>query len=280
MSTPRRNRIVPIVAATIAVVVIGVGLLVAFAARDEGDQSTSAASLPATSLPSTSVATSATVAADRPCPNPEAGYSNHCLGALEPGTYQTTTFEPSFTYTVPAGWWNTQDTPGNYLLLPPGESLSTFGVDQADFIGVFASVAAPAGCQEYPDPSVPSTVEGYVGWLRAQPTLVVSEPTPVVVGGLDGTQVDVALSDAAACVDPDSGEAYQPVLIGTNSSLLGYEPGKRSDRVDSDTRVRLVLFDRPNGELMVIELVDTDSIGDDSWWTTATEITDTLLFEP
>ena len=224
--------------------------------------------------------TSAAQPADRPCPNPDGGFLNHCLGALDPGTYRTTTFEPSFRYTVPAGWWNIQDTSGNYVLLPPGESLSSFDMGVSDYIGVYASVAAPAGCDVYPDSSVVTTVQAYVGWLQEQPSLLVSEPTPIVVGGLNGTQVDVSLSNGPACSDPDVTGAFLPVLIGTNSSLLGYESGERSDRVDAGTRFRLILFDRPDGTLMVIELADTGNEGDDSWWTTAAEITNTFEFEP
>jgi hypothetical protein len=272
-----RTRWLTLAAAVLAA--IGVGLLVQLALRDVGEKPPI---VPTTNPPQTSAPTPSpiTAAPDRPCPNPDGGYLNHCLGALDPGAYRTTTFEPSFRYSVPAGWWNVEDTSGNYVLLPSGESLSRFRSGMSDYVGVYSSVAAPAGCDEYPDSSIATTVQAYLGWLEAQPSLVVSAPKPVVVGGLDGTQVDVSLSSEPACSDPDVVGPFMPVLLGTNTSLLGYEPGKRSDRVDSNTRLRLILFDRP-GTLMVIELADTQNLdGDDGWWTTAAEITTTFEFDP
>ena len=273
-----RMRRLLLVAALIAAV--GLGFLVQFARRDAADNTpavTVTSPPPTTSPPSSTP----TTVADRDCPNPEGGFSNHCLGALDPGTYRTTTFEPSFTFTVPAGWSNIQDTAGNYVLLPPDESLSGFGSGTSDYIGVYASVAAPAGCDEYPDTSVATTAQAYVEWLRAQPSLVVGVPTPVVVGGLDGTQIDVRPSDQPACSSPGVQHDYRPILIGTNASLLGYEAGHRGDRVDANTRYRLIVFDRPDGTLMVIELADTgNDDGTDSWWTTAADVTNTFEFEP
>ncbi len=114
-----------------------------------------------------------------------------------------------------------EDNSGNYLLLPPGEDLATFHTGVSDYIGVYASVAAPDGCKETPDPSVGTTAQDYVGWLQQQPSLIVSEPKPILVGGLSGTQVDVSLSKGPACSDPDVAGAFKPVLLGTNTSLLG-----------------------------------------------------------
>ncbi len=47
------------------------------------------------------------------CPNPHGG---SCLGNLDPGTYSTSVFDPKITYTVPAGWTNFEDLPGNFWL--------------------------------------------------------------------------------------------------------------------------------------------------------------------
>ena len=58
---------------------------------------------------------------ERPaCPNGEGGA---CLGRLSAGTYRTTVFSPGITYRVPKGWQNLEDTPGNFLLVPPGQEL-------------------------------------------------------------------------------------------------------------------------------------------------------------
>jgi hypothetical protein len=44
-----------------------------------------------------------------------------CLEAIDAGTYTTTTFQPSITYTVPDGWLNREDLPGNFLLHLDGD---------------------------------------------------------------------------------------------------------------------------------------------------------------
>lgn len=74
------------------------------------------------------------------CPNPE---GHACLGPIAAGTYSTSVFRPQITYTVPAGWSNLEDTPGNFLLVPPGFDLPGVNRGTSDFIGIYASVAAP-----------------------------------------------------------------------------------------------------------------------------------------
>lgn len=80
--------------------------------------------------------------AQRPsCPNGDGG---DCLGPLSAGTYTTVTFHPRITYTVPAGWSNFEDLPGNFLLVPPGGTLTGVNDNTSDFVGVYASIAADA----------------------------------------------------------------------------------------------------------------------------------------
>ena len=273
----RRALAVGLVAAVIVALVLVLGLQLAGRRVDHKAPAVSPTNPPPTSAAQSSVVTTAV---DTPCPNSDGGYLNHCLGALDPGISRTRTFEPSFSYTVPAGWWNMEDEPGNYLLLPPGGDLANYRTGVGDYLGVYASVAAPAGCQPIPDTSVATTVQAYVDWLQHQASLIVSEPKPIAIGGLSGTQVDVSLSNGPACSDPDVAGAFMPMLIGTNTSLLGSESTHWTHRVDASTRFRLNLFDRPDGTLMVIELADAAHHGgDDSWWTTAAEITNTFAFD-
>lgn len=100
---------------------------------------------PSSSSPAPSTTTSAstpssTTSEPPPCPNPE---GQACLGALQSGTYTTTVFQPQLTYTVPAGWSNLEDTPGNFLLVPPHFTLAGVNAGTSDFIGIYTSVAAP-----------------------------------------------------------------------------------------------------------------------------------------
>ena len=75
------------------------------------------------------------------CPNSEGG---QCLGKLKAGTHKTVVFRPTLTYTVPAGWTNFEDTPGNFLLVPARGALPGVNAGTSDFIGVYTSVAAEA----------------------------------------------------------------------------------------------------------------------------------------
>jgi hypothetical protein len=260
-----------VVAAVAASFVAGV-VVIALTQSGADDQQPTG---PAPDLPPTSPAPAATpsTVADWECPNPERNYVNYCRGALDPGTHETWAFQPSFAFTVPDGWSNLEDKSGSYLLLPPGADWDGYKAGTSDYLAVYSSVAAPAGCEEYPDPSVATTTAAYIGWLGQQPTLAVGVPEPLMIGGLTGTQVDVALSAGPACSDPDIADAYAPVFIGTNASRV-------RQRVHPGERLRLQLFDRPDGTLMVIAIADVpDSTSPVDGWTAAAEITDTFRFD-
>ena len=120
------------------------------------------------------------VGAQQTCPNPEGG---SCLGTLRPGTYTTRAFAPAITYTVPGGWTNGEDLPGNFLLQREGDNR---------YIGIFRDVNAPLACLEAFDPAVAQSVKEYTRWLRRHPLLRVTPPVAVSIGGLHGVYVDIS----------------------------------------------------------------------------------------
>jgi hypothetical protein len=140
------------------------------------------------------------------CPFPSGG---KCLGPIPSGTYTTTTFQPSITYTVPEGWVNGEDLPGNFLLQLERDPR---------YLGIYRNVAAPFECQERPDPSTEHTVEGITAWLTSHPGLVTTEPTPVTVGGLHGVYLDIALDPSWTKKCPFSSGPVVPFIIGTPPS--------------------------------------------------------------
>ncbi len=78
-----------------------------------------------------------------------------CRGPLAPGTYASSEFETPFRYTVPEGWANDEDLPGNFLLLPPSGDLPGVNNDTSEFIGLYDGVApASANCDEAPEPDI------------------------------------------------------------------------------------------------------------------------------
>jgi hypothetical protein len=137
-------------------VVVCVGLLVVLvtACRDAGTAgATSDGEGTAPSLPQT-------VGADPGYDCPEHGGT--CLGPLAAGTYATQVFGPRIVYTVPEGWTNGEDLPGNFLLQMEGDDR---------YLGIYRNVAAPDGCDEWPLGGVGRDVDDLVAWLTDHPGL-------------------------------------------------------------------------------------------------------------
>lgn len=180
--------------------------------------------------PSTEVAESPSLestsaAADSPkpaegetgCPNSHGG---ECLGDLDPGTYSTSVFEPAITYTVPDGWTNFEDLPGNFWLFLQEDTDAQGTALGGSYLGIFQNVRAAAiDCAEAGQEGVGLTPEEMVAWYQSVPGLVVSEPLPVRIGGLEGIQIDLALApDFDACdYGPYTGI---PLIIGNGVSSV------------------------------------------------------------
>jgi hypothetical protein len=143
------------------------------------------------------------------CPNSHGG---NCLGPIPAGTYTTTTFQPSITYTVADGWINGEDLPGNFLLQLDGDPR---------YVGIYRNIAAPFECEEHPDPDVDRSVEAISNWLTSHPGLVTTEPQAISIGGLDGVYVDISLDPSWTTTCPYSGgEPIVPFIIGGGPSSL------------------------------------------------------------
>lgn len=155
-----------------------------------------------------------TASSQAACPSPHGGV---CLGLLAAGTYRTRAFERGLSYTVPDGWSNLEDLPGQVLLLPPGRSVDGVDAGTADYLGVYDGVAvAAADCSPRPEPGVGSGAEGVATALRERPGLEVSPAQEVTVGGLRGLVVDISLVEGtrAGCV-VEGGLRIVPLVIGT-----------------------------------------------------------------
>lgn len=194
---------------------VGISLLVVVLTIASCGSSTKSASNPTPSSPTT------TTTAPPKCPNPEGGSRNTCLGTVAAGTYTTKTFTPQLTYTVPDRWQNFEDLTGNFLLVPPGSSLEGVNAATSDYIGVYTSIRAPAGCSGKQDPTIPGTIAAYVDWVTKVPGLTVSAPKPVTVGGLSGSVLDITVApDFLQHACNDRGDRFIDVLVGTAPSSL------------------------------------------------------------
>jgi hypothetical protein len=217
------------------------------AASDPASSTAPATNASPSGAAASSPAASATPeATKRPCPNPE---GEACLGTLAAGTYTTRVFQPTITYTVPAGWKNYEDTPGNFLLVPPRGNLPGVNGGTSDFIGIYTSVAAPNGCEDGTAQGVLATPAGYRSWAVRQPGFRNPRFRSVSVGGLSGVVADLRLPRgwSKTCIYSD-GLPVQPMITGLGVSSLDHNvlPGQVT---------RLYLLDYLEGAL-AIEVVD------------------------
>lgn len=136
-----------------------------------------------------------------------------CLGDLAAGTYRTSRFAPEVEYTVPAGWTNSQDLPGNVLLQPAG--------GDERYVGIFRDATVPDGCRDRAAPGVGTSVAAVADWLSRHPGLDTTAPEPVTLGGLNGVRMDVALRwDWRQTCEFSAGRPVVAFLYGGGPSVL------------------------------------------------------------
>lgn len=157
-----------------------------------------------------------------PCFNP---YGGMCLGRLDPGTYTTQVYEPTIRYTVPDGWVNGEDLPGNFLLYREEDPQE--GFEGGSYIGIYTDIRAPKRCQEAWADGVGHTPADLARWYVQHPGLAASRPRRVEVGGLQGLMVDVPLHEEWQGRCPWSqGDPVVPVIIGSGVSELHHVSGE------------------------------------------------------
>jgi hypothetical protein len=169
---------------------------------------------------------------------------------LPAGTYQTRTFAPATTYTVPAGWWNLEDLPGNFLLLPPGRSLAEVDAGTSDYLGIYSGATVAAqDCTASGMPGVGLEPAAMVAALRGLPGLDTTTPREVSVGGLSGWMIDIEMAAGATggCAVED-GRIIIPLFIGVG-------PAEVEHAQSPDLRTRLYVL--ANGDSnIIIEISD------------------------
>ena len=184
------------------------------------------------------------------CPNPHGG---SCLGDLTAGTYTTLVMETPLTYTVPDGWANFEDLPGNFLLVPPGGSLEGVDAGTSDYVGVYdGAVAASADCEEHAQDGVDATAEAMAAWFAGLEGVEVTEPIPVTLGGLDGFMVDLSIDEDSPARCPYPGLEDLPTV----PILIGDGPASLHHGVNPGFLFRLYLLDGDAGRPIAIEVID------------------------
>ena len=184
------------------------------------------------------------------CPEPDGGT---CLGDLEAGTYTTQSLRPQLTYTVPGGWANIIDTPGVFMLLPPGRDREGADAGTDDYVGVYHAAAVLAGdCSPATEPAVGLKPRAIVQALRDREGLETSAPRPVEVGGLTGLVIDIEapLTGKEGCPVPELGQVI-PLIAGVGQADFG-----RVQMADMRTRLYVLTYREEN---VVVEVSDVEA---------------------
>lgn len=170
--------------------------------------------------------------------------------ALPAGTYTSRAFQPPVTYTLPAGWWNPSDT-ASFLSLQPVDS-SVVGIHL--FRDPLPASQDPA-CPTSPEPGIGTTSIALTTWIRGLPGLTVGSPRIVTVGGLRGTELDLAIATGWTTSCPfANGVPTVPLFVGADGQLRWAVAGSE--------RLRLDLLDVPGGGTVV---VDVDAFDGSAW---------------
>lgn len=185
------------------------------------------------------------------CPNHQGG---SCLGKLESGSHTTSLFKPKITYSVPAGWWNFEDLPGNFLLVPPWGNLPGVNAGTSDYIGIYTSIAASApGCEEGASRTVMRTPAAIAQWIKQHPGLNASTDTPVTIGGLRGLVLDIQMRKTWKKTCPFSkGMPIVQLIRGVGRSHLAH------GIIPRPMKMRLYLLEYQHLTL-AIEIVDLEN---------------------
>jgi hypothetical protein len=206
----------------------------------------------------------------RLCTNVASG----CLGDLDAGTYPAQYIAPrrdpaatwapdwgSISYTVPAGWSNSEDWPNEFSLTPS----ANYATEAAD--GPVATAihdvrvivqpranAVTADCSSSVETKVPATVDGLLAWIGHEPALMSTTPVPITIGGHPGKWVDLRLASSWKATCP--GGPGQP-----ERDMLTYAVATSVDQwmagVLGQERIRLILLDLDGHTVGII--IDTSN---------------------
>jgi hypothetical protein len=92
-----------------------------------------------------------------------------------------------------------------------------------------------------------------VGWLRAQPSLVVTSPTAITIGGYAGRWVDASLAPTWKGTCPGSKDPASVFLTKASGGADGWSWG-----ILGKERQRLILLDLGGGDVLLIDIDSTD----------------------
>lgn len=194
-----------------------------------------------------------------------------CQGALEPGEYRWTFSDPTIDFAIPSSGW-TWHYSGSFRIVAAETSVE--GLDIADGIYFLHDpTIATRDCEDSSEPGIGRSLSDLVAWLETAPGLVVSEPTPVTIGGLAGMQLDIQIDPAwkQACFFSEGLPAVP--LIFNGAELGGYQW-----TIVPEQSLRWFALDSEDGVIIVALADDPGGLPHDELLQTGGGIVDSLVF--
>lgn len=138
-----------------------------------------------------------------------------CLGALEPGSHSSGSFQPKLFYETPAGWTNTIDVKSIFKLDPPATGdpyiLAWTGVRIA---------RQTSSCGPTVDATRGDSAADWIAFIQAHPGLTSSAPVPLTLPpGNTGTAIDLAVSPTWTATCPGQGDEPTVLLLNNGYGL-------------------------------------------------------------
>ena len=182
-------------------------------------------------------------------------------GILPAGSHTTQRFSPGFTFSVPEGWVNPEDSAGYIQLFPDtpanqAEFARSESLAQVLLMGVHPT---PWFTCESLENNRGATAAEMVAAASANEALAVSEPVDVAIGGLTGTQFDVQRN---------------PDWTGTCPADSELPPGLDPE----DERTRGVFLDVPGRGVLVIILYSMSAAEHEAFLAEAMPILESFQF--
>ena len=211
-------------------------------------------------------------------PSACAGPGETCLS---PGTYTSSGFVPSITYTVPAGWVLMGDIRGELDLRYRAGGQHTYpdGLTFHDAVSIFGRPVAESATSKAPLAGIGTKAKDLANWLAKHPDLVASAPTRAVVGGVNGYRLVLSLPTgnrtAPDHCTSDHGEPRCESLFLSSDPAATYGFGL----VGPETAV-VYLLDLPSGDTVMVVIDDVDGVDQPGLVAAATPIVKSLAFSP
>jgi hypothetical protein len=183
-----------------------------------------------------------------------------CEGPLGPGKYRWTFSDPTIDFAIPSSGWSWSYSGGFKIVA----ATAVEGLDIADGIYFLHDpTIATRDCEDSSEPGVGRSVSDLVAWLETAPGLVVSEPTPVTVGGLEGMQLDIEIDPEWTRTCFFSEELPAVPIIFSGAEVGGYqwtivpEQSLRWFILDAEDAVIIVALADDPGDLPLDELLQS-----------------------